>query len=167
VPVCVTARSGERRTVRLTLSRAVVRLRREAVSPGSCAAPARSLAVELRRLASADVGVTKTATVAPLTGGAVVQYTIVAHNFGPDLAATSTIQDTFTSSGGGTVVLGTIAGSGSSCGSPTAPPDPGFQCLIPQLPSGGSATITIDATCSTTQQPFVLTNTATLAARGG
>ncbi|CAM3715836.1 hypothetical protein [Nocardioides zeicaulis] len=83
----------------------------------------------------ADVSITKTASADPVTAGGEVTYTLTARNSGPSTAADVQVVDTLPS---GVTYLSSTPSSGScSVAAGT------LTCLVGNLPSGASATVSV------------------------
>ncbi len=104
--------------------------------------------------AGADIEVTKTEDVDPVTVGNSVTYTITVTNNGPDAANNVTFTDTFSGAGVSITSVGTTQGTCDAPGNP-------FNCSLGTIASGASVTITITVTAN---QAGTITNTASATA---
>ena len=109
----------------------------------------------------ADLAISKTDGQTNSTAGQPIVYTIVASNAGPSSVTGATVADTF--AGALTGVTWTCVGAGG--GTCTAAGAGNINDLV-NLPVGGSATYTVNATISNAFSG-TLSNTATVAAPGG
>jgi uncharacterized repeat protein (TIGR01451 family) len=112
--------------------------------------------------ARADLTITKDDGVTRVQPGDKVQYTITVTNNGPDIAALAPVTDNIPASLTGATWTCTAPG-GSSCGAASGS---GSINTTVTLPSGGSATFTVNGTVSPTATG-TLTNTAMVAPPAG
>src|SRR5262245_40063797 len=108
----------------------------------------------------ADLAITKTDGVTTATPGGSVAYTITASNAGPNDVTGATVADTFPAS-----LSEAWSGGGAGGGTWTAAGAGNIKQLV-NLPAGGSATFTVNATVSASATG-TLSNTATVAPPGG
>ncbi len=109
-----------------------------------------------------DLAITKTDGLATATAGQAIVYTLVASNPGPSNVTGATVADTFPAALTG--ISWTCVGAGG--GTCTAGPVGGNINDLVNLPAGGSATYTVNATISAAFSG-TLSNTATITAPGG
>ena len=112
---------------------------------------------------TANVGITKTDSVASINAGSAVSYTITVSNAGPGSANGSIFRDPVATGISVTGVTCGSAGGGAVC--PTVPNTTvalmqGTGIVIPTLPNGGSLTFTVTANVTATNGS--ITNTATV-----
>ena len=110
----------------------------------------------------ADLSITKDDGVTSVTGGGAVHYTIVVSNTGPMNVALAPVTDNVSAALTG-VTWTCSASAGSTCGAASGS---GSINTTVSLPSGGSATFTLNGTVSTTASG-TLSNTASVAAPAG
>jgi uncharacterized repeat protein (TIGR01451 family) len=94
----------------------------------------------------ADVAIVKTDAADPVVVGGTVTYTLNVTNYGPATATTVTIDDAIPAG----LTLNSVTGACAA-----------LPCVVPSLPAGGTATLTITATAAA---PGLVTNTATVSA---
>jgi uncharacterized repeat protein (TIGR01451 family) len=113
--------------------------------------PANNTATATTTVSGADLAITKSAGAGPFAAGGNVNYTITVTNNGPSTATGVTVVDTLPA---GSTFVSSTPSQGSCSG--TGP----VTCNLGTLTNGGTATIALVVTTSTT--PGMVTNTATV-----
>lgn len=154
------------KTLALPLSRAASEVRKGARA-GSCARPARSLAVFVQQLA--DISVTKVVSGAVSGTASTLSYQIGIRNLGTDPALSIMVNDTFVYQFfRGTLDIGPGSGPNTFCSPPIeATGTATLACIVPTLGPGEVVTVSIGAACNASQTPFRVTNTASAIAGAG